>query len=69
MTIAELQDLLVRGAALPGVREAEEAMKLSADLERQARDLAELYVSAPVTSVSNSSAGSIVPIQSHANLG
>ena len=43
MTIEELNDLIARGAAQPGVRDALELMRLGQELDRQARELLELY--------------------------
>jgi hypothetical protein len=39
MTIEELNDLIARGAAQPGIREVEEMMRLSRALDEQAREL------------------------------
>jgi hypothetical protein len=43
MTIEELNDLIARGAAQPGVRDVEELMRIGQEVSRQARELAELY--------------------------
>jgi hypothetical protein len=43
MTIEELNDLIARGAAQPGVRDVEELMRIGQEFSRQARELAELY--------------------------
>jgi hypothetical protein len=45
VTAQELQTLLDRGAAQPGIHEVEEMMRLSLALEQQARDLASYYTS------------------------
>jgi len=55
MTIEELTDLIARGAAQPGVNDALELMRLGQELDRQARELAELYGVVSITAVSNSS--------------
>jgi hypothetical protein len=55
MTIEELNDLLARGAGQPGVTDALELMRLSQELERQARELAELYGAVSTSTVTNSS--------------
>jgi hypothetical protein len=55
MTTQELNDLIARGAAQPGVREVEELMRLARELDDQVRSLAELYATAqPVTASSSS---------------
>jgi hypothetical protein len=43
MTVQELKDLIARGAARPGVNDAVELMRLSQELDRQARELVEIY--------------------------
>jgi hypothetical protein len=43
MTIEELNDLIARGAAQPGVRDVEELMRIGQEFSRQARELEELY--------------------------
>ena len=43
MTINELNDLIARGAAQPGVRDVEEMMRLAWTLDQQSRELAALY--------------------------
>jgi hypothetical protein len=43
MTTEELNDLIARGAAQPGVTEAMELMRLGEELNRQARELVDLY--------------------------
>jgi hypothetical protein len=53
MTIGELNDLIVRGAAQPGIREVEEVMRLSAALDQQARELAALYVVESIATVAS----------------
>jgi hypothetical protein len=72
MTINELNDLIARGAAQPGVADAMELMRLSQDLERQTRDFVEIYGSVSTSAVTSSS-GIIGPIEPqaapHANLG
>jgi hypothetical protein len=70
MTAQELQTLLARGAAQPGIHEVQEMMRLTLALEQQARDLASLYT-AELTTVSSGS-GIGVPIPAavrHADLG
>jgi hypothetical protein len=71
MTIQELNDLIARGAAQPGIREVEEMMRLCWAFNEQARDLAALYAAGPVFTVaSGTDAGSILSAApSHANLG
>jgi hypothetical protein len=44
MTIEELNDLIARGTAQPGVKDALELMRVSQELDRQARELMELYI-------------------------
>jgi hypothetical protein len=55
MTIEELTDLIARGAGQPGVNDALELMRLGQELDRQARELAELYGVVSITAVSNGS--------------
>jgi len=45
MTINELNDLIARGAAQPGVHEVQEMMRLGHMLDEQARELATLFAS------------------------
>lgn len=52
MTVEELNDLIARGAAQPGVRDVEELMRLGQELERQARELMELYGAVSTSTVS-----------------
>jgi hypothetical protein len=52
MTVEELNDLIARGAAQPGVRDVEELMRLGQELERQARELMELYGAVLISTVS-----------------
>ena len=63
MTIQELNDLIERGAAQPGVRDALELMRLGQDLDRQAREFLEMYgvVSVPTTASSSGIVGSVGP--------
>jgi hypothetical protein len=51
MTIDELNDLIARGAAQPGVADALELMRLGQELDRQARELQELYGAVSTTTV------------------
>jgi hypothetical protein len=71
MTIQELNDLISRGAAQPGIREVEEMMRLSWAFDEQARGLAAVYAEGPVFTVaSGTDVGSILSAApSHANLG
>jgi hypothetical protein len=74
MTIAELNDLIARGAAQPGVNDALELMRLGQELDRQARELAELYGVVSITTVSANSSGIVGPFSEptaadHAHLG
>jgi hypothetical protein len=72
MTIDELNDLIARGAAQPGVRDAEQLMRLSEQLTRQARELAELYdVNAAYTAAAGTGVvGQVEPTATtHAHLG
>jgi hypothetical protein len=55
MTIQELNDLIARGAAQPGIREVEEMMRLSWALDEQARDLAMAFAAGSVSTVASSS--------------
>jgi hypothetical protein len=71
MTIEELNDLIARGATQPGVSDALELMRIGQELDRQARELVELY-GAVRTSVVTSSSGVIGPAgptANHAHLG
>jgi hypothetical protein len=70
MTIQELNDLIARGAAQPGVYDALELMRLGQELDRQARELAELYGGVSISTVSADSGGvgSLTP-PNHAHLG
>jgi hypothetical protein len=71
MTVIELQDLIARGAAQPGVSDALELMRLSEDLERQARDQLELYgISTTAVTCSSGVVGSTEPTATnHADVG
>jgi hypothetical protein len=74
MTIEELNDLIARGAAQPGVNDVIELMRLGQELDRQARELADLYGAVSITAVSASSSGlvgsSLEPTTAdHAHLG
>jgi hypothetical protein len=51
MTIDELKDLIARGAAQPGVIDALELMRLGQELDRQTRELQELYGAVWTTTV------------------
>ena len=69
MTIDELNDLIARGAAQPGIRQIEEMMRLCSALDYQARDLAAIYGVWPVSTVAS---GTDVRSQSpvtHADVG
>jgi hypothetical protein len=63
MTIEELNDLITRGAAQPGVRDALELMRLGQELDRQARELLELYGAVSISTVAagSGSVGSAKP--------
>jgi hypothetical protein len=65
MTIAELNELIERGAAQPGVRDVEDLMRLCRELDEQARNLADLYVMTPTTA----SSSSLSPLAAHADVG
>jgi hypothetical protein len=72
MTIEELNDLIARGAAQPGISDILELMRLSQMIDRQARDLVELYGAVSTTTVSANSGliGSPEPTAAdHAHLG
>ena len=67
MTTQELNELIARGAAQPGVSDVVELMRLSQDLDEQARNLADLYATTTPTAASSSS---VTPAAiTHANLG
>jgi hypothetical protein len=66
MTIAELNDLIARGAAQPGVREVEELMRLTRELDEQTRGLADIYATAITTTASSNS---MKPLAAHADVG
>jgi len=55
MTIEELNDLIARGAGQPGINDALELMRLSQELDRQTRELVELYGAVTTSAVSGSS--------------
>src|SRR5262249_11301294 len=55
MTIEELNDLIARGAAQPGIRQIEEMMRLSWALDEQARDLAMALATGSISTVASSS--------------
>jgi hypothetical protein len=71
MTIEELNDLIARGAAQPGLNDVLELMRLGQELDRQARELVELYgaVSTTVVSANSGLLGSTEPADNHAHLG
>jgi hypothetical protein len=72
MTIEELNNLIARGAAQPGVRDALELMRLGQELDRQAREFLELYGAVSIHTVAASS-GIVGPVKptpaNHAHLG
>jgi hypothetical protein len=55
MTIEELNDLIARGAAQPGVNDALALMRIGQDLDRQARELLELYGAVSISTATASS--------------
>lgn len=61
MTVAELNDLIARGAAQPGVREVEEMMRLGMMLEEQARQFEMLHRSSLVSTSSGSGYNFVEP--------
>jgi hypothetical protein len=73
MTIQELNDLIARGAAQPGVHEAVEVMRLSQELDRQARELVEIYGAVSTSAMTSSSgvvtSGETTAAGNHAKLG
>ena len=69
MTIEELNDLIARGAAQPGIHEIEEMIRLCRALDDQARDLAALYGVGVVTTVASSTELRSLPAATHAHLG
>ena len=70
MTARELQDLIDRGAAQPGIHEVQEMMRLTLALDQQARELASLYTAESVTTVSSGSGvGAMPATMRHADLG
>ena len=70
MTINELNDLIARGAAQPGVRDVEEMMRLAWTLDQQSRELAALYSGSFSTVASGSSLiPAARPTSAHAHLG
>jgi hypothetical protein len=66
MTIDELNDLIAPGAAQPGVIDALELMRLGQELDRQTRELQELYGAVSTTTVIAGS-GEITSTPSTAN--
>jgi hypothetical protein len=72
MTIEELNDLIARGAAQPGVNEALELMRLGRELDHGARELLELYGTVSISTVAAHSGivGLMEPTAAnHAHLG
>jgi hypothetical protein len=71
MTIEELNDLIARGAAQPGVSDALELMRIGQELDRQAREMVELYGAVLTSTVTGSSGvvGPAEPTANHAQLG
>jgi hypothetical protein len=72
MTVQELNDLIAHGAAQPGVNDVVELMRLSQELDRQARELVEIYGAVSTSAVAGSSGivGSVEPTAAdHAKLG
>ena len=73
MTIEELNDLIARGAAQPGVYDALELMRLGQELDRQARELLQLYGAVSISTVGASSGGGVGSVEPtathHAHLG
>jgi hypothetical protein len=65
MTIQELNDLLNRGAAEPGIREVEEMMRLCRLFDDQARDLAAIYAAGWLSTVASSTEAKSVRPASH----
>jgi hypothetical protein len=54
MTIEELNALIARGAAQPGVADAMELMRLGEELNRQTRELVDLYGATLISAVTAS---------------
>lgn len=71
MTIEELNDLIARGAAQPGLNDVLKLMRLGQELNRQAYELVELYgaVSTSTVSANSGFVGSTEPAANHAHLG
>jgi len=70
MTSQELNDLIARGAAQPGVRDVEELMRIGQELSQQARELVELYGSVLIATAStNSGLVSSPAVADHAHMG
>ena len=70
MTIQELNDLIARGAAQPGIRDVEHLMRVADELNQQARDVAYIYGSVYVASSSGTGVTSFEPTgAAHADLG
>ena len=69
MTINELDDLIARGAAQPGIRDIEEMMRLCWALENQARDLAAVYGTGPFSTVASSTEMRSLPPLTYAHVG
>jgi hypothetical protein len=55
MTIEELNELIARGAAQPGVDDMMELLRLSEELTRQAQELVDLYGAVSTSAVTGSS--------------
>jgi len=70
MTMQELNDLIARGAAQPGIREVEEMMRLSWALDEQARDLATALAAGSVSTASSTDVRWVRPASTqHADVG
>jgi hypothetical protein len=69
VTINELNELIARGAAQPGIRDIEELMRISNELNQQARTFAHLYGSVYVASSGSGVASVEVTDATHANVG
>jgi hypothetical protein len=69
MTVEELNGLIARGAAQPGIREIEELMRLCRALDDQARDLVALYGAGVVSTAASSTEVRSLPAATHAHMG
>jgi hypothetical protein len=70
MTVDELNELIARGAAQPGISELQEMMRLGRMFDEQAREFAGINAVSFTTTATSTGADSVMPpVAVHANVG